>query len=251
MKRFTALILAILMILSVTSALADSWKCPDCGATNDGKFCSNCGAKKPGENNYQVGEYVSLGRWEQNGDSSDGAEKIWWVIIDKKGDKLFLLSHKALANLPFNKTSNKAAWGSCSLRKWLNNDFYTSAFNKDERAAIQTTKVQDNKEHTYYEWNTKGRLSGTTEDKVFLLSFLEVRTLLNNKTIWCQPTAVVANKKIRSAKGYCAYWLRTSAYKNNAGVVWYDGNFTTAYEHNPYYTVRPALWVEASAVKGK
>ncbi|MBR2662572.1 MAG: hypothetical protein IKE25_02545, partial [Clostridia bacterium] len=94
-------------------------------------------------------------------------------------------------------------------------------------------------------------LSGTTEDKVFLLSFLEVRTLLNNKTIWCQPTAVVANKKIRSAKGYCAYWLRTSAYKNNAGVVWYDGNFTTAYEHNPYYTVRPALWVEASAVKGK
>ena len=25
----------------------DSWKCPKCGTMSEGKFCSNCGEKKP------------------------------------------------------------------------------------------------------------------------------------------------------------------------------------------------------------
>lgn len=264
MKRLVALMLTVIMILGVASALADTWYCPDCGSANDGNFCSNCGTKKPAPKantaatNIKVGDYVAFGRYEQNDYTADGAERIWWAVIDTDGDKLFLLSAKGLANLPFNKKSDRTAWAACSLRQWLNNDFLMAAFTKEERDAIQTTAVQDTAEHTYYEWNTKGRLSGTTMDKVFCLSFLEVRTLLTNRTIWCQPTATVSKSKnkIRVATGsdgnaYCAYWLRTSAYKNNAGVVWYDGNFTTAYEHYHRLCVRPALWVDASAVATK
>ncbi len=261
MKRLVALMLTVIMILGVTSALADTWYCPECGNANDGNFCSNCGTKKPEKSNnaaatsYNVGDYVYLGRFEQNDYSGDGPEKIRWLIIDTNGSKLFLLSDKALANLPFHKKSNRTAWAASSLRQWLNYDFYISAFTKEEQDAIQTTEVQDTAEHSYYEWNTKGRLSGTTEDKVFCLSFLEARTLLNSKTIKCEPTATVSKSKnkIHTSKGgggyaYCAWWLRTSAMKNNAGLVYCDGKFTTAYEHYPKICVRPALWVDASAV---
>ena len=252
MKRSIALILAVLILLVAGSALAETWTCPKCGRLNDGMFCPDCGTAKPGSTNIKPGDYVYLGHWEQNNYTGDGAEKIRWLVIDTDGSKLFLLSDKALANLPFHKASDKTSWAACFLRQWLNYDFYNGAFNNDEKAAIQTTTVEDTSEHTYYEWNTASRFSGETEDKVFCLSYLEMYTLLNTSTICCEPCAAINSSRILIEKdgyghAYCYWWLRTSAYKNNAGVVSSKG-FLTAYEHHPEICVRPALWVDASAV---
>ena len=46
-KRWTALLLILVLLLGCASALADTWYCPECGQKNDGNFCSNCGTKKP------------------------------------------------------------------------------------------------------------------------------------------------------------------------------------------------------------
>ena len=253
MKRLIALLLVAVMILGTGAALAEKWTCPSCGKTGiSSKFCPDCGTAKPGTTNIKVGDYVYFGHFEQNNYDGDGAEKIRWLVIDVKDGKLFLLSEKALANLPFNKKSDGSAWAACSLRQWLNNDFILSAFNSEETAAIQTTVVEDTAEHSYYDWNTAGRLSGTTEDKVFCLSYYEVRSMLSQKDIYCEPTASVTKKNVLVEKNnghaYCYYWLRTSAFKNNAGIVNPKGGFETAYEHYPRLTVRPALWVDASAV---
>ncbi len=45
MKRLAALMLAVMVMLSMTTAFA--WTCPNCGAAMENKFCSECGAKKP------------------------------------------------------------------------------------------------------------------------------------------------------------------------------------------------------------
>ena len=199
------------------------------------------------------GDYVYLGHWEQNDYTGDGAEPIRWIVLDVDGSKLFLLSEKALANLPFNKKSDGTAWAGSTLRQWLNYDFYNGAFNATEAAAIQTTQVEDTVEHTYYEFNTASRFSGTTQDKVFLLSFLELRTYLTTQTAMCEPSAVVSKSKNRikvsksNGSAYCYWWLRTSAYKNNAMLMTAEG-FGSAYEHFIQACVRPALWVDASAV---
>lgn len=39
------IIVAVMMV--VTCAFAEEWRCPECSTQNDGNFCSNCGEKKP------------------------------------------------------------------------------------------------------------------------------------------------------------------------------------------------------------
>ena len=109
-------------------------------------------------------------------------------------------------------------------------------------------------DHTYYEWNTASRFSGTTQDKVFCLSYLEARTLLTPQMACCEPSAVTSKSKNKilveknNGRAYCYWWLRTSVYKNNAGCVSPAASFSNAYEHFHRLCVRPALWVDASAV---
>ena len=122
----------------------------------------------------------------------------------------------------------------------------------DERDAIQITDVEDDRNHTNPEWNSVNRFGGTTEDQIFLLSYQEMRSLVDSQDRLCEPSAATSRKGIytENHNGHkcCWYWLRTSAYRNNVVVVAANGSFDTCYLHHEYGVVRPALWVDASAV---
>ena len=114
-----------------------------------------------------IDEIVYFGSYEQDHKAENGKELLEWIVLEREGDKALLLSRYGLEMLPYNTTDEAVTWETCSLRKWLNEEFLNTAFSKEEQKRIQLTKVK-NKDNDYNFFPVKGGRS--TEDAVFLMS---------------------------------------------------------------------------------
>ena len=138
--------------------------------------------------NANVGDLVEFGTYEQDNNPENGKEPIKWIVLEKSGKNLFIMSLKALDCKLYNKKSkNDLKWENSSIRKWLNGDFYKNAFSASEKKKIQTIK-NDNLVASPSE--EAARIS---EDKVFLLSEDEMSSeymgLTDMGVRACVPTA--------------------------------------------------------------
>ena len=139
-------------------------------------------------------------------------------------------------------------WENCTLRTWLNNDFYENAFTDTERAKIAITTVQDDKDPKK---DTDPSIA--TKDKIFLLSITEAEKYFNSAdTRACMPTEYAVgqgtSKWIKHENGACYWWLRSpGSFSHSAVIVCDDGSlyYSGASVKNNYdgVGVRPALWV--------
>ena len=68
-------------------------------------------------------DLFTFGSYPQT-DDGDVDSPIVWQILAKKGDKALLISQYALESLPYNADGGNVTWGSCSLRSWLNDEFF-------------------------------------------------------------------------------------------------------------------------------
>ena len=188
---------------------------------------------------YKVGETIEFGNYPQD---KDGTEKpIEWIVMKNEGNQVLLLSKYVLDAKSYNEEWEDVTWETSDIRQWLNNEFYTAAFNKSEKAKIQTSliKNEDNSEH-----GTSG--GNDTEDKVFLLSEKEAETLFSNDderiakaTEYAEKSGVYVNEEKAAY-----WWLRSpgdsgddSAEVIYSGWVYRDGN----YVDDSSGGVRPAL----------
>ena len=123
-------------------------------------------------------------------------------------------------------------WETCNARKWLNNVFLYSAFNKEERKAIPITEV-DNSDSLGLTKKQTVEINNT-QDQVFLLSYHEVFDLyLPDETArQCAPTDTAIECGARASamcyfegRGTWAWWLRSPGDSQYcAAVVKYDGS---------------------------
>ena len=67
-----------------------------------------------------IGSVVLFGSYEQDNDISNGPEIIDWTVLDKKDNKLLLISNNALDCQPYNISDTDITWENCSLREWMN-----------------------------------------------------------------------------------------------------------------------------------
>lgn len=173
--------------------------------------------KKENNPDYKIGETIEFGNYPQD---KDGTEKpIEWIVMKNEGNQILLLSKYVLDAKPYNKEWEDVTvtWETSDIRKWLNNEFYTTAFNKTEKAKIQTSliKNEDNSEY-----GTSG--GNDTEDKVFLLSEKEAETLFSNDEEKIAKATEYAEKSVvyGNEEKAVLWWLRSpGGYSENAAVV--------------------------------
>ena len=198
--------------------------------------------KKDNNPDYKIGETIEFGNYPQD---KDGTEKpIEWIVMKKEGNQVLLLSKYVLDAKSYNEGWGDVTWETSDIRQWLNNEFYTTAFNKAEKAKIQTSliKNEDNSEY-----GTSG--GNDTEDKVFLLSEKEADTLFSDEeeriakaTEYAEKLGVDINENSEEKGAW--WWLRSpgndsfyAALVNYYGWVYGDGIGVNC----NVYGVRPAL----------
>lgn len=87
---------------------------------------------------------VTFGAYEQDGNALNGPEPIEWYVISKENNTAYLYSVYCLDCQPYNNdtySSDSVSWSNCSLRNWLNDDFYNAAFNDEEKQYLYRTAV--------------------------------------------------------------------------------------------------------------
>ena len=88
---------------------------------------------------YQEGEILSFGHFEQDGNLDHGKEPIQWIVLDKRNDGSYVLvTRYALAYKPYTVDQVDVTWETCTLRAWLNEEFYNEAFSDEEASRVMS-----------------------------------------------------------------------------------------------------------------
>ena len=181
-------------------------------------------------------------------------ERMKWRVLENDGDTLFVVADQGLDCKDFNEEYESVTWEDCTLRNWLNNDFYNTAFNSSEQGVIvEQTVVNENNP----EYGTEG--GNDTKDKVSLLSIGEVT---NPEYGFCRDDAAFSmSRRLKTSDyafargaGYiddkCTWWLRSPGYStNDAAYVDNNGYVSRLGSHVDYssHAVVPALRINLSS----
>ena len=190
--------------------------------------------------NSDKGNLIEFGRYVQNADT---ASPISWRVLARKDKEMLLLSEFGLECKPYHDTDEAVTWETCSLRKWLNEDFLAAAFSEQERRKILTAVVKRNP-------GSDASAGSYVQDRIFLLSIQGAEKYLANPAERRgSATAYAVSHGVRVADQFtknCRWWLRsTGCSEYTASNILYGGTIDTdglniSFNH---CAVRPAMWI--------
>lgn len=200
-----------------------------------------------------IGETVRFGSYEQDNNLENGAEPIKWEVLEQYDDGTYLLtSRECLEASLYHENRTDITWEDCTLRAWLNQEFYENAFSAKEQEKIVLSDVINKNS-----LRSQGVSEYVTKDYVYLLSINEAKKYFGEETtnvdgeigtqdLICEATAyAVANglmcpntdemEVAESETGFripsqaVPWWLRSTGGKTYlvANVEWYGA--ITAY----------------------
>jgi hypothetical protein len=182
-----------------------------------------------------------------------------WKVLDVQGSMALVITEDIIELRPYNAVYDFVTWETCTLRYYLNNDFYNT-FSEKERDMIIETVVY-NPDNLWY--GTPG--GNDTVDRVFLLSLEEVDKYFGNSGDYLNtrglpdksdPPWWFTNQydSAREAKyngSLDRWWLRSQGrYNSHASFVDDEGEVRVsafseaAFVDFRYTGVRPAMWLD-------
>jgi hypothetical protein len=195
----------------------------------------------------QIGEKINFGEYE-------------WRVLDVQNNAALIISEEIIEQRPYHDVYVDITWADCSLRTYLNSEFYEKFNERDKSKIIPVTNK--NPDNPWYGANG----GDDTKDKIFILSLEDVvcryfgdssANLYNrskNQKYWFERKD--ANNSKRSARlndGEWWYWLRTpgrinikATYVKRDGIIGIQGNniqIGNLSEADQNGGVRPALWL--------
>ncbi|MBQ8574769.1 MAG: hypothetical protein IJ447_01820 [Clostridia bacterium] len=196
---------------------------------------------------YEGQEYIKIGT------AFYYYEPITWRVLSVDSDGLYVMAEKILDCQPYHQSYTSITWADCSLRTWLNTEFYNMAFSSSEKQKINLTHLVngDNPWHGTY-----GGID--TYDRVFVPSVADVLESAKGfssdvsdydsarrakVTKFAERRGVyVSTSASYYGNGY--WWLRTPGrHSGSACFVYYSGYVSgSGFSVNGSdYGVRPAL----------
>ena len=153
-----------------------------------------------------------------------------WRVLDVHGDKALIITEDIIEQRRYNEECAEVTWETCTLRKYLNGEFYNKFDSGCKEKILPVTVTnQDNPEYC-----TKG--CRNTNDNIFLLSIDEVNKYFNR----------ASDRMLSYAGMACWWWLRLpgdfsdlAAYVSVGGRVGVSGYYVNYGSGG----VRPALWL--------
>lgn len=155
-------------------------------------------------------------------------------------EKTVVLPRHVLDEQKYHDQGKDITWEKCALRKWLNKDFYNSAFSDSEKACILSTNVVNKNA------NDK-KTGGNTKDNVYLLNQEEVDKYVGKtKEAKIGKTPPVVTETGIQESEDSTWWLRQRAKDRifdtytlvvtKKGVI--DGTYPTV-----SCGIRPVIWI--------
>lgn len=202
------------------------------------------------------GDTITFGTYEQDNNEENGREPIEWIVLVADDDnQALVICRYGLDCQPYNLKNAHVTWQNCTLRAWLNHDFYTEAFSEEEQKAILTTKVDNSLRQGNSSWNISG--GEDTSDKIFLLSYQEAEVYLSDtKDRLCCPTeyAIACGVHAKDAGNdepllSCWWWLRSpGSSSTRASRVGTNGSRAEDDVKQNNVCIRPVLWVDLTSI---
>lgn len=221
---------------------------------------------------YQIGDTVSLGEYEQDGDDTNGKEPIEWIVIGEDGSRALLLSKYVLISEPYNSQGGKSSWETCTLKKILNDVFINESFSEEEKKHIADVDgigkvfcLSYEEAISYFEMDSfvdEDFTSGKEYERYYAqIALGEPTEAISKKFTNDKPMTQEKLDDLKEdgidydsnviGKKYVDYWLRTTAggIEDCAHIIEDDGTLADRAGTNNMVDkskvgVRPAIWIE-------
>ena len=161
-----------------------------------------------------------------------------WLILDVTNGMALVLSDKIIEGKPYHSNqTDSITWGDCSLRQYLNEDFFDETFSSEEKEAIAESTIPNRIQTT--DLKSEGL---DTIDRVFLLSIDEVQKYFPENS---SRIAQYADTGVRDM-----WWLRSpgGSLREAAGVG-NNGSIFGTFSAFLTSGVRPAMWLIIENIK--
>jgi hypothetical protein len=185
-----------------------------------------------------------------------------WFVLERAEGKALLFSIGSIESRPYDDEERNNTWADCSLREYLNSDFYYSIAREDRERIAETELV--NNDNPWYD--TAG--GEDTTDKIFLLSIEEVvkyfgdsGQLANRPSNGRYPASSIDDEfnaarmlpssypwRLRSPGRLsidvaCIAGNGSGSGSGSTGSIYVSGVFASFGSGSSSFGVRPALWL--------